>query len=628
MAGLPKLTPYVAEEQIAFDNYYTHYRASATHLEGEHSYIVTEFNPSFMVRRNDDGVLEPTERFVMEFETALERFTNLGEALESLNEPFVAPIAEILHLNNTVYIVRQEGGRYRNLEAGLGSKRMEFTEAYVYMRPLLLSLVAAWKKRLIFQFAPGNLGLNSYGQLVLDSMFAWEGDHRHMITELGKLYYRLMAGVEYNPSIPDNPLVDDLGLPPRLYATVKELLAGDAHYGSIDDFNKQLRTVLDAEGKKEIISAVPVKKAEPKIVNKKAAIGVISGIAAVIVLLIAAPIIWMVVNQEDEGGYEGYAAAPGESAPLAPPTPAAPAAFVRLHSGYAVTDPRDATVMLNGSFFEQGGEIYQVVYQSGFGLARRRGNAVETVVSGVRPAFITAHGEFIYFSDGQDDYNIRRVRADGSGLETVSNHTASFLLVQGNGLFYTNHSDRDFLYRLDLGTMQSEPFLRVAAYETVAHGGRLYFVNGSGNFRIYSVPADGGTPVRVNDANSANLRISGGHIFYRNVEDDSINRVNMQGRPVPLEIDARAAGFDVNGGYIAVLAAGTNELTVYRLADGERISYGIGRASYVMLDSEGTAHFIDYNDSRTLRGATRPVLVVAEELEEDAEGDAEEDAGE
>jgi hypothetical protein len=580
-----------------------------------------------MVKRSEEGVLEPTERFITEFETALERFTKMAETLENLGEPYIAPVEEILHLNNTVYIVRMRGGRYRSLDNSIGKERRDFNNAYVILRPLLQSLVAAYKNGLLFQFTPGSVAANSYDQLMLDAMFSWEVNHRDTITELMKVFYRLITGAEYNPSIAENPTIENMGLPPRLTAVFKEVLTGEPSYGSVDDFSKHLRTVMDTEGNKEIISErlpdyasgsnLPVRQ---KKVKKGAAAAVLAGVAIVIFLLIGGPLTWMFIN--NIGGmrdYVYYIIDAYEDYPLEEPMPAAPAAFVRLHTAYAITDPNDPTVMLNGSFHESGGIVFKSAYQNGFGLARLIGGNIDMVAEGVRPAFITSHGDYIYFSDGLADYNIRRVRTDGSGLETVSNHTASFLTLHGSSLFYTNHSNRDFIYRMDLSSLESLPFIRLAAYETVVHGGQLFFVNGSGGFRIYAVSADSAEaqPIRVNQANSDNLRVEGGHIFYRNVENGIINRISLQGNPLPVTIPLAAASFDISGSTMAIVEEAAGELWFYDLTT-QIMEPTANFASYAALLGD-TAYIIDRLDSRI----TRTVNFVPPQLEENGE-DAEE----
>ena len=622
MADYPQILPYVIKEPIGSDNFYTHYRAS--HTDNNKTFIVTEFNPSFMVRRTEEGELEATERFILEYETALERFHDLSDAMHGLNEPFIAPVEEVLKKNNTGYLIRELGGRYKSLDMGLGSTTMDYFDAHNFLRPLILGLISAWARQLLFQFKDDEVVLTPYNQLVLDSVFAWEGDHRHSITQLIKLYYRLMAGVAYNPGNPENPALEDLGMPQRLLALVSEILKGEPHYGSIDDFSKHLRTAVESGGRRETAEFPEEPKRRPvppKIVKKGAATGLIAGVAGLIILLVVIPIAWVIVIQ-NPADYEYYADAgiyENGDALIEPPL-AAQTTFVRLHKGYAITAPRDPTIVLNGSFYMHGNNIFHV--QGGDGLAQQNtaGGATNNLATGVRPAFITAYDGYVYFTDGLADYNIRRVGIDGSGLETISGYTASFLHIHGNYLYFTNHNNRDFLYRLNLSTLQSSNFLNLPAYETVFLGSQLFFVNGASNFRIYSatVSSPVSEPVRMNQANSDNLRVAGGHIFYRNVEDNTIERISPYGLPLLIDVPIMADSFDIDGTLMAIVEAETNALWFYDMATGDLQSTDV-IAAYVYL-RQGIAYALDFNDINsihTIRMAIGEEIIQEEVIEEE-----------
>jgi len=633
MADFPQISNYTIQEIISSDSIYTNYLAIPSNLDSDVEFIITEFNPSYMVRRSEDGVLEPIDRFVMEFEGAFDRFAKMADSLANLNEPFIAPIQEVLENNNTMYIVRVLGKRYRTLDESLGVESREFTSAYVLLRPLIQSLVTAYKKSLFFQFLPGSVGVNPYGQLVLDSMFAWEVNHKHMITEIVKLFYRLITGVEYDPGFPENPSLDGMGLPPHLTAIFKEVLVDEPIYGSIDDFGKALRRVMDREGKKEVLverKEGDAEEASEDAIKKWVGVGIVAVVILAVVALVGVPLLLIVDPGLEETQYYAdhyYAMYTGAEVPEYQytlraideyPAVVPMANFVRIHIGYAITDPNDPTIMLNGSFAEAGGWLYQRAYQGGFGLASGpAAGSLQMLVEGVRPAFIVPYGGYIYFSDGLSNYNIRRVRQDGSGLQTISDNSASFLALHGNSLFYTNHSNRDFLYRLDLANMTSSPVVRSASYEMLIHNGRLYFVNGSRNFNIYSVPVDQpeAEPVRFNSANSDNLRVSGRDIFYRDVDDNTISRVSLNW-PV--------ASFDVYGSIMAIIEMGNYRLWIYDLQDQSLHNTG-EHATYAAVAHDGTIRFIRLDDSR-VNGWYVPVVEVEplyETLEENLEEEIE-----
>ena len=604
MEDLPKLVPYVIEEVLSSDNFYTHYKAD--HEEKNHTYIITEFTPSFMISRTKEGDIEVVERFAEEYEGALNRFIKMGETLHGLREPFVTSVEELIKFNNTAYIVRKQVS-CKSVEESFKTQKIDYNNAYALLRPLVQTLAAACKKGLLFQFAPGDLRVDPYGQLVLNSMFAWNADCRHTITQIAETYYLLVAGVTYDPEISKNPTIDSLDLPVKLAALLKNILTEESSYGSIEDFSKQLRRVMETESKNDKLEKfVNNNFVEPKIIKKEIVAGILAGVVILSALFISFPLAQIFIsNWNEERGDHGYFQTQWEEE-----VNATLAVFTRLHTAYAVTDPRDPTVMLNGSFYSQGQVLYHRTYQGGYGLSRRVGTGLSYLLaSNVRPAFITSHGEYIFFSDGLEDYSIRRVRIDGSGLETVSSHTASFLHIYENELFYTNHSNRDFLYRMDLSTFESRPFLKVAAYEALIRDGHLYFINGSSGFRIYKVPIDQHDyqPVRVNQANSDNLRLQGRHIFYRDVENSTVNRFNYAGFTDEVMLPMAVASFDISGPTIAIVEVDTHELWLYDMNTQELGHTGLF-AAYAMAGF-GNAYIIDYNDVRINRLAESAMVL-------------------
>jgi len=624
MATLPKIPPFEISEVISSNSFYTNYSATATHLEGNVNFIVTEFNPVYMVDRAEDGVLDPKERFLMEFETALETFINRGEALDSLGEPFIAPIEELIRANNTAYVVRQVD-RYTFLEEGLSGKSMDFHEAYQFMRPLIQSLVMASGRGLYFQYEPGDFTLTTYGQLMIDSMFIWEGDFNETLVALAKLYYRLIAGVPYSPEVPENPKMIDI-MPTRLAAIMEEALTGDTAFGSIDNFNKEVRTAIDSDPRK----ATPTTEkpllqhsSEPtERLKKRTAVAILAGLAVCIVGLMSIPIVLLRGASTEEIADQAYYQYMYALLDALDETYVPEGEFVRIHSAHAVTDPQNPTDMLNGSFLYHNGQKFMRIYQEGYGLARQGPDgSVTMLASNVRPTFITYHGGFVYFSDGLSGYNIRRVRADGSGeLRTISDDMASFLQISGEFLFYTNHSSEDFMYRMDLNTLAGSRFLSVPAYETLIYRGGIYFINGADGFRVNSVPAGQPEtePERLNDANSDNLRI-GSDIFYRNLSDNSINRIRG-GVSSRVAYGMPVESFDIYGETLAIIAEGTNRLLFYHTASSSSQDTGY-RAAYA-ASVPGGALIIDFNNTSLTRLVESPEILPIEP--EDDEEDIEE----
>jgi hypothetical protein len=298
--------------------------------------------------------------------------------------------------------------------------------------------------------------------------------------------------------------------------------------------------------------------------------------------------------------------------------------FVRHHSAYALTHPNDPTEILNGSVTRVGGIMYARVYRNDmFVLAKYTETGIMSdffggteiiITEDVRPAFITAHGDYIYFTDGLSYYRIFRVPADGGVTDLVMQVNASFLTIAGEYLYFTNHSDRDRLYRIHLETRAAELVLDVIAYDLTYTQGRLFFVNGNDDYTIHSLDLRTpviGESVRLNDSNSDNLRVNGSAIFYRIVDDGSIARMDLNGNPIPLNIPAQVSTFDINGNFIALIRLNYGVIYFYNLDTGvlQRPDGDVIQASYVRVVPDPNyylAYYLSFGDSREMGSAMLP----------------------
>jgi hypothetical protein len=465
---------------------------------------------------------------------------------------------------------------------------MDFHEAYQFMRPLIQSLITASGKGLYFQYEPGDFVLTTYGQLMVDSMFIWEGDFNKTLAALAKTYYRLVSGVPYAPEVVENPKMSEI-MPTRLAGIMEEALTGDTAFGSIDNFHKEVRTAVDSDPRKApAAERYAAQASQPDRLKRRTAIAIIASLALCIIGLMAVPIaVLRGANAEAAAGqaYHQYMNGLPDAIDEANMTKGP---FVRMHSAHAVTDPVNPTDILNGSFLHHDGQTFLRAYQEGHGLAQQMPDgSIKMLASNVRPSFITYYDGFVYFSDGINGYNIRRVRADGSGgIETISDDMASFLQISGGFLYYTNHSSRDFMYRIDLSTLESSRFLNVPAYETLIYQGGIYFINGADGFRINYVPVGqlGAEPERLNDANSDNLRV-GSDIFYRDLSDNSINRISGGVSSIVVH-DVSVESFDIYGETLAIIAEGTNQFWFYHMPSLSSWNSGY-RAAYASSIPEG-----------------------------------------
>ncbi len=144
-----QLAPYQLNEISSKDTFLIHY--SATDNTGA-KFNISEFFPQYMVSRSDNGAVIASERFVNEFELTLERFKKGCAMIQGLSDASFNPIIDVADNNNTAYMVRRECS-IPSLSSYMGGLKMDFYEAYQFIRPLLMFLSQAARSEVHFIFS-------------------------------------------------------------------------------------------------------------------------------------------------------------------------------------------------------------------------------------------------------------------------------------------------------------------------------------------------------------------------------------------------------------------------------------------------------------------------------------------
>ncbi|MCL2603998.1 MAG: DUF5050 domain-containing protein [Defluviitaleaceae bacterium] len=496
-----QLDPYVIDSVLVRDSYLTHYKAAGA---GRAQFIATEFYPTYMADRTPNHSLKISERFTKEFQAELESFKDRAAKMSEMKGA-ILPIHEVVERNNTAYVIRRVSN-FVTVESYMNAQKMPYDEAFLFIRPLMISLAQAQANGVVFNFSIKDLRVTPQRQLMLDAVFAWDMNFHPSLIEIVKLYFKLITGQTYSK---EKSNVKDLGvtIPARLDDIINEVLSGnEILYGSLDDFYKKFKSVLDMEAGNAAANST--------------ASGRMMGVAArVLFFLVIVSMAGMVY-----GGITAFRASnrwanPDRFADTSLPTPS------RFDfTGVALTHPRDAGDAIGGCFHFY--DIY-LFYRSDWGrpvLARRRieerliqipgvvSTEDETIfVDNVLPSFINTwvsadRGGFILFANGLSDNRVYRATLSGSdrGLTRVSENTALNLIVVGDYLYYSNYDNGHFLYRIDLNTWEDQPVVSMRVHTTTTDGENLYFLSGpsGGPFGVFALDPDEPTLIRQLAANA------------------------------------------------------------------------------------------------------------------------------
>ena len=461
------VSPYTLEGVVAGDNYFTHYKATN---EKNENFFVTEFYPSYMVLRNEEtSALEVSETFANEFSESRLEFIRRAEAYEQIRDPSLHPCFEVFQRNNTAYVVRQTTNM-TTVEQYMGNQQMDYDEAFHFIRPALLSLAQAAEQKLMFKLTIKDFRVNQYKQLVSCGHPCWETDFHPTLRQIARLYYKLVTGVEAAETNTPGFAVYGLTIPPRIESLILEVLNGEILYGSLYDFFKQFKALVDGS------SEPPQKDSTRVLMFMKAAAAVL----AVVFLVSTVFLVRRAVDTYRAGTFwtnpDLFAGALiAESPPLD-------------FSGITLTHPRSNMDAVTGCFGLYDGFLF---FRDPQGIMRRRVEDMmvipgamgvlgvhydQVVRHGAMASFITGHGGFVYFVDVGSDGAIYRMRVNGEEHGRVSDFPALNLAVVDNHLYFTRPDLNNQLFRYDLNTMNYELVWGMPVFATLPGEGSILYV--------------------------------------------------------------------------------------------------------------------------------------------------------
>ncbi|MCL2840081.1 MAG: DUF5050 domain-containing protein [Defluviitaleaceae bacterium] len=595
--------PYSLGGIITSDNYFTHYKATG---ESGEDFVITEFYPTYMSQREDDGTLSATEQFAKEYARDCEAFIQRATALEGIHDVSLHPIVEVFESNNTAYIVRRACGMI-TVEQYMGNQQMDYMEAFHFIKPAILSMAQAAETGTTFNVSPQDFRVNKFRQLVVCAPPVWETNFQAALVQLARLYYRLVTGVEAAEQNAVGFSFYGLDIPTRIENIIIEIVNGDVLFGSIDDFYKRFKsTIDDISGNVDPNAGKRLKKILQSV------------IAALIVVVILA--VGLMVNRGIQAYHASYfwanPAVFANSEPLPPPQ--------NDFSAFTMTHPRSVDDPVDGTFSYFYGFVF---FRSPDGLMRRRVSDVVMIpgaagvlgaaedmliVEDVRPSFIVGHGTYIYFTNAKAEGAIYRANVTGNDLTRVTNFPALNLTVLGNGLFYTRPDFNNYLFRMDIETGEHQllwemPVFAISPYthdnfmEAIMEE-RLFVMageQGTQNSGIYMLNLEDITVTGLVGGVQQGLRVFNNIIYYLDM-DGHIRSMTKDGRHIAVHAPTNVRTFDVFFQWIVFTEDGRHVPRAYNMDTGRFHTLSSTHwASYVWMH-EINIYTLDHRNQDTV----------------------------
>jgi len=128
-------------------------------------------------------------------------------------------------------------------------------------------------------------------------------------------------------------------------------------------------------------------------------------------------------------------------------------------------------------------------------------------------------GDSIYFANFNDNQRLYSMNADGTGIKTLTDESASCINFYDGWIYYCNFNDSDRIYRIKPdGTGRSKVY-KWKSQDVCISGGWFFLSNGNDHNRIYRVTVGGKNELKLNNDESSSLSVAGGWIYYANDTD-------------------------------------------------------------------------------------------------------------
>ena len=464
------IDPYKIDGVFLSDNYMTHYNCLD---EDGVQCQVTEFFPAYMAHRDDEtGELVVSETFSVEFSESRQEFLRRAEEYGKVDDDSLHPLSKVFLRNGTAYMVRPVCG-LTTVESYMAGQHMDYDEAFHFIRPALLALAKAAEQKLLFKLGLKDFRVNHLRKLVASGIPVWETDFHPTLKQIVRLYYKLVTGVEAAESNTPGFAIYGIAVPPRVEAVVMEALNGEILYGSLYDFFKQFKSLID--------TSQPNARGDGKALMR-----VLRGAAAVLFAAFLGASVFFVRAAVQSRRAETFWTNPEFFAGSElPPAPALD------FSAYTLTHPTSGMDPVTGTFAVHDGFMF---FRDREGIMRRRVEDMmvipgatgvlavhdDTIVlAGARPSFMVGHAEFLYFVDSGAGGAIHRMLVNGDGLERITEHPALNLQIVDGLLYYTRPDMGHHLFRLNPDNLATELVFPMPVFAALSDGvSRLYVLAG------------------------------------------------------------------------------------------------------------------------------------------------------
>ncbi|HOM02744.1 MAG TPA: DUF5050 domain-containing protein [Acetivibrio sp.] len=210
-------------------------------------------------------------------------------------------------------------------------------------------------------------------------------------------------------------------------------------------------------------------------------------------------------------------------------------------------------------------------------------------------------GSWLYFSNAGSDFNIFKVKLDGSDLQRINHDESWFLNVCGNWIYYTDPNNNDNIFRIDLEGNGKTQINTDRSWDITVSGDWIYYINESDGYKLYKIKIDGTEKTKLNNDFTHSLFIKDDWLYYSNKSDGGkIYKINTMGKGRTRIINDEASYINVYGDYIFYCNK-SDGFKLYRASiDGRSKNKLNDDISYNINASNGWVYYCNKSDGGSI----------------------------
>jgi hypothetical protein len=216
------------------------------------------------------------------------------------------------------------------------------------------------------------------------------------------------------------------------------------------------------------------------------------------------------------------------------------------------------------------------------------------ITSEIKASLVIQSGNLLYYSNWSDGDKLYKMNLDGTGSKKIVDDSVSELLLSNNIIYYANESDQDKMYTINIDGTGRKKLLDERAYNLDLLGNLIYYIDSNSNIATLNISS--GKKISLN-LKSRCFDSDGTYIYY---EDYSLKHVLSSVKVDGSNYGRVSEDFPMNiasQSGVAYYINGWDNNKIYKISsDGSsRIKLNDYRSSNLTLDN-GWIYYINNSD--------------------------------